>query len=151
MYEIDDALMSKKQKELPNTDRTHAKILAMKLLRRAEKEVIIFCHRLAQDVYGSEEVCEALDEAYQNNPDLNVQVYIRESAPEYSPFVDTLLVKGVRIHTNVHSKKGDILLVDGNGREEKSEKERKGQAYFNNQEWAESARKRIEALIPVGA
>lgn len=148
MSKIDDALKSNESREFENKDRDHAKALVMKLLGSARHEVIIFCHRLAQDVYGSEEVCNALNEAYRNNPNLKVQVYIRDEVPEFSPFVSTLIDRGVRIHSNIKNEEtGDILLVDGqSGREEKSEKEREGRAYIHNDVWAKKARKKLHDL-----
>lgn len=152
MCEIDRALQSKECIVFSNTDREHAKDLVMKLLRSAQHEVIIFCHRLARDVYGSVEVCEALDEAYRNNPDLKLKVYIRDIAPDYSPFVNSLLNKGVRIRRNIRSQEGDILLVDGmNGREETSETTRKAKAHINDRGWAEKAKQKLEALAPAVA
>ena len=138
MRKIDDALKSNECSVMKNPDRAHAKVLIMKLLENAREEVIIFCHRLARDVYGSEEVCDALIKAYQNHPSLNVKVYIRDDAPDFSPFVSILLNKGVRIQCGVnteHESIGNVILTDGeSGYITLHENTFDGQVYFNDVE-----------------
>lgn len=144
--QIDDVLGRGKQTIIPNSGRHETKVLIMKLLRRAKKEVVIFCHRLAHDVWGSVEVCEALVEAYRNNPDLNVRVFIRDKAPAWSPFVSTLISHGVRVRANIQSDETDVFLVDGiHGREE-SKVGRKAKGHFYDKAWVDSVKERLEKL-----
>lgn len=146
MCRIDDVLRSGKQTIIPSSGRQETKVLIMKLLRRAKKEVVIFCHRLAHDVWGSVEVCDALVEAYRNNPDLSVQVFIRDKAPAWSPFVSTLISHGVRVRANIQSEETDVFLVDGiHGREE-SKVGRKAKGHFYDKTWADSVKERLEKL-----
>lgn len=136
---ISEAFESGKPVVLNNSDLVHARVLIRELLRRATCEVKILCHRLAREVYGNEEVCRALEDAYRDHPKLNCKVYIRNSEPDFSSFLSILLSHRVQINTGVdiESQQGDVIIVDArNGREEIDCKKRTALAHINDTEWA---------------
>ena len=99
----------------------YAIILISKLIEKAEKEIIIRSHRLAREIYGDDMMINALKKAYKLHPDLKCSVYLRDTAPDLTPFVSTLLDHDAKIETDYKSddESNEIVMVDGrNGRVE---------------------------------
>lgn len=132
---------------LNNDSRSHAKILIQKIIERAKKKIVILCHRLAREIYGSEEVVNALKKAYANNKDLEVIVCVRNDVPDLTPFVSTLLRHNADIRLKVKTNLPDVIVVDGmNGRVEIDPIVRKGLCLIHNEEKSRELERKIEAL-----
>lgn len=144
---VQSALSQSERAELNNDDRDHARVLTALLIGQAEERVQILCHRLASDVYGSREVTTALNEAFSRNPKLKCEVWVKEQKPDFSPFLALLLSHDAEIRTSVDTDCDDILIVDGkHGREETDADKRKAKAYFYDEDWADRARHKLEAI-----
>ena len=133
---------------LENKDRDHARELIRQLINNARESIVILCHRLARDVYGSREVTAALVNAYKNNPDLKCTVYLRDY-PQITPFLMHLAKHGVLPKTlKKEIELGDILIVDGeNGREECDPIRRTAKGIIRNREWGDEALHKLEQAV----
>lgn len=146
---ISEALESGKPIVLNNSDIVHARVLIRELLKRATSEVKILCHRLAREVYGSEEVCQALEAAYSAHPELNCKVFIRNNEPDFSSFLSILLSHRVRVHTGVgiEEEQGDVIIVDDlYGREEIDSEKRTAMAHFYDTKWADKMTQKLSRI-----
>lgn len=123
---------------MSNNDVEHARILTRNLIRSATSEIVILCHRLAWQVYGCDDIADALREAYAKNPNLKCHVFIRNEVPDYTSFYAVLMAHGVRLVQGYESSLPDVLIVDRtNGREETNAEEKEGTAHFHDAAWAE--------------
>lgn len=122
---------------MSNNDVEHARILTRNLIQSAESEIVILCHRLAWQVYGCDDIADALREAYAKNPNLKCHVYIRNEVPDYTPFYAVLMSHGVRLTQGYESSLPDVMIVDRmNGREETNAEKKEGKAHFHDAAWA---------------
>lgn len=131
--------------DIQNDSAEHAVVLIKNLIRNAKDEIIILCHRMAQEIYGDKGVLKALEDAYRRNPKLKVHAYVRAEIPDLTPFIATLIDHDADIRTNYTSCGDckDIVVVDRkSGRMETDNKKRKAVGHLNNPSfWAEELQK----------
>lgn len=142
---------------MTNPDRSHAKEGIQKMLNSANERIYILCHRLNQDVYDDYNTVRALNSAYERNPELEVKVFLRKTAPYSSAFLTTLVSYGATIYDELDKEEslqevlanGDIFLVDDGRflRREVNQDKKQGQLYFADGEEAERAEMIFNKLI----
>lgn len=130
--------------ELDNFDRVHARKAIRFMLSKAQERVVLLCHRLATDVYGSREMIDALKNALRRNAKINV--YVRDNLADLSLFNDVLAMNGVEICTGMDvypevAAIGDFLLVDPEAtktpcmlRQERDPAQRSGRLFFGDKQ-----------------
>lgn len=129
--------------QLPNPDREHAAVLIEKLFGAAESSIQVLCHRLAGDIYGRRELYKALKKAYQKHPNLDCEIYLRDSYPDSTQVRDEFLAHGAKIVTNVSKvaeSMPDMFLVDNKLlRKERSSENREADFFACNQDMQQKA------------
>lgn len=101
------------EQEADNNSREHAKILIQELISVAQKEVVILCTHLSNDVYGNERTLNAIGEAL--NRGVQFHVYIRDFTPECQKCFNLLTNNGSKIYLGYRKKpeQNDFCVVDG--------------------------------------
>ena len=136
--------------KLDNFDRSHATKAIRFMLSRAEKEIVLFCHKLAADVYSNRAMLDALKSALSKG--VKMRVFVRDSMPESSLFNDVIALYNVPVVCGLNKFRqtheiADFCLVDQNLlRREEDAHHRSASLFFGDRDAVAGSLRSLELL-----